>query len=164
MKEISSLIGDNSYFLLQPFVVTRNIGKSLFMLDLPGSFSLMKCVSSKEACKSYSFIYSVLYDSVVASAIFYRVGCCSSTSQQQVGRDLMNVSRRPAPPWDALLTQCRCWERAGWWTSCHHCWWRSPAPCRSLSQHWAAPPATDWYTPSVWRIYVHQLWTNYQVR
>ena len=61
IKICLSLRGDNSYFLLQPFVVTRNIGKTLFMLDLPGFFSLMKCVSSKEAFKSYSFIYSVSY-------------------------------------------------------------------------------------------------------
>ena len=69
----------------------------------------------------------------------------ASASQQQTGGGWLNLSRRPAPSWDALLTQCRWWERAGWWTSCHRC----PATCRSLSQHWAAPSATDWYTPGV---------------
>ena len=66
---------------------------------------------------------------------------------------LSYLSRRPAPSWDALLTQCRWWERAGWWTSCHHCWCRSPTPCRSLSQHWSAPSATDWYTLTVKETY-----------
>ena len=64
----------------------------------------------------------------------------AAASRQLTGGDLINLPRRPAPPWDALLTQCRWWERAGW---------RSPNPCWSLSQHWAAPSATDWYTLSV---------------
>ena len=34
-------------------------------------------------------------------------------------------------------------ERAGWWIGCRSCW--------TLSQHWAAPSATDWHTPTVWR-------------
>ena len=63
---------------------------------------------------------------------------------EETGGDLINLSSRPAPSWDALLTQCRWWERAGWWTSCHCCW--NPTPCRSLSQLWAATSATDWYT------------------
>ena len=45
--------------------------------------------------------------------------------------------------WDALLTQFKWWERASWWISCHHCLWRSPTPCRSLSQNWAAPSVID---------------------
>ena len=58
----------------------------------------------------------------------------AAASKEQTGGDLKNLSRRPAPSWDALLTQCRWWERAGCWTSCHLCWCRSPTPCRPLSQ------------------------------
>ena len=88
------------------------------------------------------------YDSVVSSAVFYGVVCWSS-SISTTGRKRLDKtikSRRPLHP-GILLTQCRWWDRAGWWTS----WWRSPTPCRSLSQHWAATSATDWYTSSVWR-------------
>ena len=75
----------------------------------------------------------------------------AAASRQQTGGHLINLSRRPASSWDALLTQCRWWERVGWWRSCHCCWCRSPTLCRSVSQHLAAPSATDWYTLSVWR-------------
>ena len=88
-------------------------------------------------------LQTTFYDSVVASTIFYGEVCWSS-SISAAGRERLGLSR-PAPSWDALLTQCRWWEREIWWISCHLCWWRSPTPCRSLSQHWAAPSAIDWY-------------------
>ena len=72
----------------------------------------------------------------------------SAAPRQQVGRDWINLSRRPALSLDALLNQCRWWERAGWWTSCPHCWWWSPTPLQ-VTLHWAAPSAIDWYTSSV---------------
>ena len=81
------------------------------------------------------------YDSLVALAIFQVV--CWSSSISVAGRRLDKLIKK------ASLTQCNRWERAGRWISCHHCWWRSPTPCRSLSQHWAAPSVTDWYTKCV---------------
>ena len=66
----------------------------------------------------------------------------SPASWGQVGRDWVNLKRRPAPSWEALLTQHRWWKRAGGWISCHRCWWRSPTHCMSQSHHWAAPSVT----------------------
>ena len=71
------------------------------------------------------------FDSVAASAIF--CGVVSSSSSISAAGDLINLWRRTALDGQAVIE-----TGAG-------------VPHTSLSQHWAAPSATDWCIPSVWR-------------
>ena len=85
-------------------------------------------------------LLTTFYDSVVASAIFYGVACWSSSilaaDRRRLDRFIKKASSILGCPLDPVEVVR---ERAGWWISCYRCCWRSPTPCRSLSQHWAAP-------------------------
>ena len=83
------------------------------------------------------------YDSVVASAIFYGVVCWSSSISAADRRRLDKLIKKASSILGCPLDPVQVVGESRMMTNCHRCWCRSPTTCRSHSQHWATPSATD---------------------